>query len=113
MLDRFKQAICGKRDQHLLIICDSCFSGALLKKLEENRNLEELKTRNCSFSIQSLCGSGQEAMGFVFIPALIHKLIPQDSKLTSYFVPPSMILPQISSHSSVGSNSPADKTIFA
>ena len=64
-----------KKNKHLLIIADSCFSGILaddLEKLENDGTLKSYIERGCSVTVQASCGSDEEALSGYFTPSFLH-----------------------------------------
>ena len=76
---------CSKKNKHLAIILDSCYSGKIAQELETFKN--EMNTRDLSFlqensvTIQAACGPDQGALGGYFTPCFVYLNDPDKAEL--------------------------------
>ena len=73
-----------KKNKHLVVIADSCYSGVLvqdLKKLPNEENpWKEFKENGCTVTVQSACGSDEATFGGYFTPCFIHFNKPENRR---------------------------------
>ena len=62
----------GKKNKHLIIILDSCYSGMIAQDLEGLKGKDGPWNRNgCSISIQTACGDDEPTFGGYFTPCFL------------------------------------------
>ena len=65
-----------RKNKHLVVIADSCYSGVLAQDLEElpieESPWKEFKENGCTVTVQSACGSDEPTFGGYFTPVFIH-----------------------------------------
>ena len=75
---------CSKKNKHLAIILDSCYSGIIAQELKDFE--DEMKTKDPSFlqensvTIQAACGPDQPALGGCFTPSFIYLNDPEKAE---------------------------------
>ena len=71
-----------KKNKHLVVIADSCYSGVLvqdLKKLPiEESPWKEFKENGCTVTVQSACGSDEPTFGGYFTPCFVYFNKPEN-----------------------------------
>ena len=63
-----------KKNKHLVIVVDSCYSGVLaddLRKMEDDQELKQWLDRGCSITVQASCGSNEPTFGGYFTPSFV------------------------------------------
>lgn len=78
---------CSKKNKHLAIILDSCYSGIIaqeLKDFEHEMNMKDpCLLRENSVTIQAACGPDEGALGGYFTPCFVYLNDPKNAKLLS------------------------------
>ena len=68
-----------KRNKHLVIILDSCYSGKFVEDLQElDRTQGPWNQNDCSVTVQSGCGSQETIRGGIFTPCFIKSMKNQN-----------------------------------
>ena len=68
-----------KKNKHLVVIADSCYSGVLVQDLEQlAKTSGPWNANGCTVTVQSACGSGEPTVGGYFTPCFIHFNEPEN-----------------------------------
>ena len=71
-----------KKNKHLVIIADSCYSGVLVDDLHQLALMQDRpwNENGCTVTVQSASGSGEQTFGDYFTPCFVHFNKPENKK---------------------------------
>ena len=82
-----KNAVGKKKNKHLVIILDSCYSGIIAQELKDFENKvngkDQTFLKENSVTVQAACGSDEGTFGGYFTPCFVYLNDPKNAKLLS------------------------------